>query len=109
MDATVNPSLGSVHVHPGCDRAGLIHAALTSDDLRNNQPESVLFAWLVDLPKQLDPAAAASALLAAYPGHPRFRAGRFQAHMLRLLGEVSEWPQERLKPRRRGGRRGRCH
>jgi len=111
MDAIVSRkplSVATLYLHPGCDSGGVMRAALTSDELCHKQPEAVLFTWLLALPAGVEPAAAAGALLHAYPAHPAFRGGHFQARVLRLLGEISEWPPERLRERRgirRGGRR----
>ncbi|MBX2823661.1 MAG: hypothetical protein KTR33_02960 [Gammaproteobacteria bacterium] len=51
---------------PLCDRRGLISELLQSDDAQpQTEPESLFFAWLLDLPVSLDPAAAARAIFTA--------------------------------------------
>ena len=82
-------SYGNVVMHPSCDSQKIIHYALTSDDLHNHPPRQILMSWIMDLPQNVDPAAAAKTLIETYSEHPDFMQGEPQKELLTLLYEVS--------------------
>lgn len=60
------PEGAAIVLFPLCDRRGIISEILQSDDAQpSTEPESLFFAWLLDLPASVDPSAAANAIFTA--------------------------------------------
>ena len=97
----------NLYMHPGCDSQKIIHYALTSDDLYRYEPRQILMSWIMELPQNLDPAAAAKTLIETYSSHPDFVQGEPQKELLTLLYEVSVADPEKRQRGHASGRRNR--
>ncbi len=90
------------------DPQKIIHYALTSNDLTAHGARRILMSWIMSLPQEADPAAAAKALAASYAQHLQRMQGPMQNELLELLSSVAEnRPPEprrkRVNARRRRG------
>jgi len=72
-----SPTPANIVLFPLCDRRGLVSQMLRDADSAAAliEPENLFFAWLLDLPVDIDPAQAARAVIAAcaldlYPIEP---------------------------------------
>lgn len=97
----------NLYMHPSCDSQKIIHYALTSDDLYRHAPRQILMSWIMDLPQNINPAAAAKTLIENYTEHPDFIQGEPQKELLTLLYEVSVSNPKRQKRGHASGRRNR--
>ena len=79
---------------PGCDKRGLMIKALRGEQqaVPDIDPESLFFAWLLDLPVHVEPAAAARAILiaSAVDKSPINPAERQRFGLYRLLVDTCE-------------------
>jgi hypothetical protein len=85
------------------DPHGLIGAVLHDrvETVDPSQARDCLLGWLLDLPDDVDPAAAARQLLADAPAPATETAGRLRD----LLAETATWTRPRLDRRRTRRRR----
>ncbi len=97
----------NLFMHPNCDAQKIIYYALTSDDLHQHAPRQILMSWIMDLPQNLDPAAAAKTLIETYTQHPGLVQGEAQKELLTLLYEVSVSDPKKQKRGHASGRRRR--
>lgn len=90
------------------DPSLVIAAAVTAGDRLSTSAEQLVFAWLLSLPPERDPAIAAANLLEHYEKSERSavqaQAKSSTQHLFDTLAEVAAFPRERLtrlRPQRR--------
>jgi hypothetical protein len=69
-------------------------------------PETVFLAWLLSVPRDLDPAEAAGRMLVRFAGRRLTSGSAGQERLIELLNDTTRWPHDRLSwlARRKGGR-----
>jgi hypothetical protein len=68
-------------------------------------PETLFLAWLLSLPRDLDPAEAARRMLVRFAGARPEQGGPGRLRLIKLLNETTRWPSGRLSYLGRGERR----
>jgi hypothetical protein len=66
-------------------------------------PERVFLAWLLSVPRELDPADAARRLLVRFAGRAADEGGAGRERLIELLNDTTRWPSGRLACLARGG------
>jgi hypothetical protein len=90
---------------PAYDQQKILFFAFTTTDLEQHSPKNILMSWVMDLPRNVVPKAAAQALLDYYPNHRDFIDGPLQRALIELIKEVRD--TEAGAKVRRGGRKAR--
>jgi hypothetical protein len=67
-------------------------------------PETLFLAWLLSLPRDLDPAEAARWMLLRFTGPQPGEGGAGRERLIELLNETTRWPSDRLACLARGER-----
>ena len=93
------------------DPSLVIAAAVTAGDRLTTSVEQLVFAWLLSLPPERDPAIAAGNLLDHYDSSDSGPSGKQHRHstqrLFETLEEVAAFPRERLSRLRTQRRRRR--
>ncbi len=91
-DLSQNPSRIAANIRFD-DPSLVIAAAMTAGDRLTASKEQLVFAWLLSLAPDQDPAVAAGSLLQRYEAAGK---GQSLRGLLGLLAEVAAYPRERL-------------
>ena len=103
---------GGATAKPPEDPSGLIGQVLEMGGEFDGFPEDILLSWVLSLPPDLDPAAAANRLLDRYGIREGTAPDGAIGRVWSLLRETARFPEGRLGAsarRQRRGRRARSH
>jgi hypothetical protein len=85
------------------DPLAIMDQAMTRD--AEDPPETLFLAWLLSLPRDLDPAEAARRMLLRFAHARPEQAGPGRLRLVELLNDTTRWSSERLSCLARGPQR----
>ncbi|MGO1120154.1 hypothetical protein ACTL6U_15720 [Rhodovibrionaceae bacterium A322] len=96
--ATSSQSTTGSKRQPKYDPKGRMSAVLLEGQSCPQRPQDVLLAWLLELPKQLDPAFAATSLLTRWKAAncPTLKEEKSR-ELFELVEQVSRFPREQIQ------------